>query len=266
VEVIDLANGEKLPEEIKDALTDKNITKWAFNAQFERVCLSRYLGKWLEPEAWRCSMVWVAYMGLPLSLGGVGTVLGLEKQKLKEGKYLIRYFSVPCKLTKTNGNRIRNLPADALDKWEQFKAYNARDVETEIAIQLRLQKFPVPEEEWQNYTLDQHINDRGIQLDTDLVTEAIRCDERSRVELTRLIKEITEIDNPNSVTQIKAWLADNGLEIETLGKGVVKKLLKTAPENLAEVLTLRQSLAKSSVKKYTAMENVVSSDSRARGL
>lgn len=266
VKVIDLANGETLPTEIKDALRDKSIMKWAFNAQFERVCLSQYLGKWLEPEAWRCTMVWSAYMGLPLSLEGVGAVLGLEKQKLKEGKDLIRYFSVPCKPTKTNYGRSRNLPADAPDKWEQFKAYNARDVETEIAIQLRLQKFPVPEDEWQNYILDQHINDRGIQLDTDLVKEAIRCDEQSRAELTRLMKEMTELDNPNSVAQMKAWLADNGLETETLSKGVVKELLKIAPGKLAEVLTLRQALAKSSIKKYTAMENVVCSDSRARGL
>lgn len=266
IRVIDFANGETLPEEIREALIDENIIKWAFNAQFERVCLSRYLGKWLEPEAWRCTMVWSAYMGLPLSLEGAGAVLGLEKQKLKEGKDLIRYFSVPCKPTKTNYGRSRNLPVDAPDKWEQFKAYNARDVETEIAIQLRLQKFPVPEDEWQNYILDQHINDRGIQLDMGLVQEAIRCDEQSRVELTRLMKEMTELDNPNSVAQMKVWLANNGLETETLGKGAVKELLKTAPENLVEVLTLRQALAKSSVKKYTAMENVVCSDSRARGL
>lgn len=266
VGVIDLASGETLPKEIKEALTDESITKWAFNAQFERVCLSRYLGKWLDPEAWRCTMVWAAYMGLPLSLEGAGVVLGLEKQKLKEGKDLIRYFSVPCRQTKANGCRIRNLHSDAPDKWEQFKAYNARDVETEIAIQARFLKFPVPEGEWQNYILDQRINDRGIQLDTDLVREAIRCDERSRVELTRLMKEMTEMDNPNSVTQIKAWLANNGLETETLGKAAVKELLKTASENLVEVLTLRQSLAKSSVKKYTAMENVVCCDGRARGL
>lgn len=264
--VIDLANGETLPEEIKEALIDKNVTKWAFNAQFERICLSRYLEIWLGAESWRCTMIWAAYMGLPLSLEGAGAVLGLEKQKLKEGKDLIRYFSVSCKPTKANGGRTRNLPTDAPDKWEQFKAYNARDVETEIAIQVRLQKFPVPEDEWQNYILDQHINDRGIRLDMGLVTKAIRCEERAKAELTRLMKEMTALDNPNSVAQMKAWLADNGLETDTLGKAAVKELLKTAPENLAEVLTLRQSLAKSSVKKYTAMESVVCSDSRARGL
>lgn len=264
--VINLANGQTLPKEIKEALTDENVTKWAFNAQFERVCLSRYLGIWLEPESWRCTMVWAAYMGLPLSLEGAGAVLGLEKQKLQDGKDLIRYFSVFCKPTKANGGRTRNLPADAPDKWEQFKAYNIRDVEAEVAIQSRLKKFPVPEDEWQNYILDQQINDRGIQLDMDLVIEAIRCEERSRGELTRLMKEMTALDNPNSVAQMKAWLADNGLETETLGKAAVKELLKTAPGNLAEVLTLRQSLAKSSVKKYTAMESVVCSDGRARGL
>lgn len=266
IRIIDLANGETLPEEIKEALTDVSVMKWAFNAQFERVCLSRYLGKWLEPESWRCTMVWAAYMGLPLSLEGAGAVLGLEKQKLKEGKDLIRYFSVPCKPTKANGSRIRNLPTVAPDKWEQFKSYNARDVETEIAIQARLQKFPVPEDEWQNYILDLHINDRGIRLDMDLVTEAIRCDERSRAELTRLMKEMTALDNPNSVAQMKSWLADNGLETDTLGKAAVKELLKTAPEPLGQVLELRQSLAKSSVKKYTAMDNAVCKDGRARGL
>lgn len=266
VRIIDLANGEALPEEIKEALIDENVMKWAFNAQFERICLSRYLGKWLEPKSWRCTMVWAAYMGLPLSLEGAGTVLGLEKQKLKEGKDLIRFFSVPCKPTKANGGRTRNFPADAADKWEQFKAYNIRDVETETAIQARLQKYPVPEEEWHNYILDQHINDRGIRLDMDLVKEAIRCDEQSRGELTLLIKEITALDNPNSVAQMKVWLADNGMETDTLGKAAVKELLKTAPEPLGQVLELRQSLAKSSVKKYTAMNNAVCKDGRARGL
>lgn len=266
VRLIDLANGETLPEEIREALANENVTKWAFNAQFERVCLSHYLGNWLESESWRCTMVWAAYLGLPLSLEGAGAVLGLEKQKLQVGKDLIRYFSIPCKPTKANDGRTRNLPADAPDKWEQFKTYNIRDVDAEIAIQSRLKKFSVPEDEWQNYILDQQINDRGIQLDMDLVTEAIRCEERSRGELTQLMKEITALDNPNSVAQMKAWLADNGLETDTLGKAAVKELLKTAPGNLAEVLTFRQSLAKSSVKKYTAMENVVCSDGRARGL
>lgn len=266
VRVVDITGGEQLPHEIRTALTDENVTKWAFNAQFERVCLSRYLGEWLKPDSWRCTMVWAAYMGLPLSLEGAGVVLGLEKQKLKEGKDLIRYFSVPCKPSKANGGRMRNLPSDAPEKWERFKEYNARDVETEMAIQARLQKFHVPEDEWRNYILDQQINDRGIRLDMDLVREAIRCDNRAKAELTAAMQQLTHLENPNSVTQMKMWLADHGLETDTLGKATVKELLKTAPEPLGQVLELRQSLAKSSVKKYTAMENTVCKDGRARGL
>ena len=211
-------------------------------------------------------MVWAAYPGLPLSLEGVGAVLGLERQKLAEGKVLIRYFSMPCKPSKANAGRTRNLPQDDPDKWQQLKEYNARDVTVEVAIQARLKKFPVPEDEWQNYILDQHINDRGIRLDRDLVREAIRCDERSRAELTSAMRDLTDLENPNSVAQMKAWLADNGMGTDSLGKAAVKELLKTAPEGLSEVLTLRQDLAKSSVKKYTAMENVVCKDGRARGL
>lgn len=266
VRVIDLASGEILPPGVIEALTDKTVMKWAHNAQFERVCLSRFLGEWLEPLAWRCTMLWSAYLGLPLSLEGAARVTGAEKQKLSEGKELIRYFSSPCKPTKANGARTRNLPQHAPDKWERFKAYNARDVETEMTIQARLQKFPMPEDEWQNYILDQQINDRGIRLDMDLVGQAIRCDERARADLTQLMKEMTALENPNSVAQMKAWLADHGMDTDTMGKAAVKELLKTAPGNLAEVLTLRQSLAKSSVKKYTAMESVVCSDGRARGL
>jgi len=193
-------------------------------------------------------------------------VLGLDKQKLREGKELIRYFSIPCKPTKANGGRTRNLPSDAPDKWEQFRAYNVRDVETEMAIKARLHKFPVPEDEWQNYILDQHINDRGIQLDLALVGQAIRFDERSRAELTKQMMAITTLDNPNSVAQMKVWLAEHGMETETLGKAAVKEMLKSAPEGLRQVLELRQSLAKSSVKKYTAMDAVVCKDGRARGL
>ena len=266
VKTVDIASGERLPEEIKEAITDPEVMKWAFNAQFERVCLSRYLGRWLEPDSWRCTMVWAAYLGLPLSLEGAGAVLGLEKQKLKAGKDLIRYFSVPCKPSAANGNRSRNLPGDAPDKWEQFREYNARDVETELAIQARLQKFPVPVEEWRNYVLDQKINDRGIRLDMELVREAICCDEQARAELTAAIKTLTQLENPNSVAQMKVWLAENGLETETLGKAAVKELLKTAPEPLGKVLSLRQALAKSSVKKYAAMASAVCKDGRARGL
>lgn len=270
VQVVDLANGETVPPEIIAALTDDTVMKWAFNANFERICLSKWLGlpigQYLAPHSWRCTSVWSAYMGLPLSLEGAGAVLGLEKQKLTEGKDLIRYFCQPCKPTVANGQRTRNLPSHAPDKWERFKAYNRRDVETEMAIQAKLAKFPVPDSIWAEYHLDQAINDRGIYLDMDLIREAIRCDRRSRAALTEAMREITNLDNPNSVAQMKVWLAENGLETETLGKSAVKELLKTAPESLREVLALRQDLAKSSVKKYTAMENVVCSDGRARGL
>ena len=266
VETVDLACGEPLPPEIKQALINEAVTKWAFNAQFERICLSRHLGQWLAPNGWRCTMVWSAYMGLPLSLEGAGAVLGLEKQKLKEGKDLIRFFSAPCKPTIANGQRTRNLPEHATEKWAQFKAYNARDVETELAIQARLQKYPVPADEWENYILDQTINDRGIQLDRELVREAIRCDEKVRDELITAMKTLTEVENPNSVAQMKAWLAENGLETDTLRKAAVKDLIKSAPEPHRKVLELRQALAKSSVKKYTAMESAVCKDGRAKGL
>lgn len=270
VKVIDLMNGEKIPKEILDALTDETITKWAFNAQFERVCLSRYLGyptgTYLNPSSWKCSMVWSAYMGLPLSLEGVGAVLGLEKQKLTEGKDLIRYFCVPCTPTKTNGGRTRNLPTDEIDKWQQFKAYNKRDVEAEIQIQQRLIKFPVPEGIWVEYHLDQEINDRGIKVDMDFVKQAIAMDDISHEKLLTAMQQITNLDNPNSVQQMKGWLSENGLEMETLGKKAVAEKLKETDGELNEVLSLRQQLAKSSVKKYTAMENAVCSDSRARGM
>ena len=266
VQVVDLACGEKIPQEIQNAVLDSQIIKWAFNAQFERICLSRHFGVWLEPASWRCTMVWSAYLGLPLSLEGAALVTGADKKKLTEGKELIRYFSVPCKATQSNGGRTRNLPEHALEKWESFKAYNLRDVEAELSIQAKLQKFPMPEEEWQNYILDQQINDRGIQLDLDLVRKAIQCDEQTREEFTSRLKELTNLENPNSVTQMKTWLSESGLETDSLDKASVKALLKEAPDHLSEVLELRQLLAKSSVKKYTAMENAVCADGRARGL
>lgn len=270
VEVIDLASGEKLPEEIQSALTDPSITKWAFNAQFERICLSKWLGlpngQYLSPKSWRCTMVWSAYMGLPLPLEGSGAVLGLEKQKLSEGKDLIRYFCKPCNPTATNGGRSRNLPIHAPDKWSEFKSYNLRDVEAEISIQEKLSKFPVPEEVWNEYHLDQEINDRGVSLDMPFVNEAIKMDTRSRSELLQKMKRLTDLDNPNSVAQMKNWLSDQGLETDSLGKKVVSELIQTAPPDLKEVLELRQSLAKSSVKKYSAMENAVCADGRARGM
>ena len=270
VQQIDLACGEKIPSEILSALEDETVTKWAFNANFERICLSRFLGyptgDYLEPDSWKCSMVWAAYMGLPLSLEGVGAVLGLEKQKLTEGKDLIKYFCQPCAPTKSNGQRTRNLPEHAPDKWLAFKRYNIRDVETEMSIQARLSKYPVPDSVWEEYHLDQEINDRGVGLDMELVRQAIQMDGRSRSELTQAMKELTSLDNPNSVQQMKQWLADNGVETDTLGKKAVAELLKTAPPQLQKVLTLRQQLAKSSVKKYQAMETAVCADGRARGM
>lgn len=254
--VVDLASGDTLPQEIHDALEDETVTKWAFNAQFERICISRFLGyptgEYLDPESWKCSMVWSAYMGLPLSLEGVGAVLGLEKQKLTEGKDLIRYFCVPCNPTKANGQRTRNLPSDAPDKWERFKAYNIRDVETEMQIQERLIKFPVPDMVWDEYHLDQEINNRGIMVDMPFVEQCIEIDRVSHNSLTAAMQELTSLDNPNSVVQMKGWLADNGMETDTLGKKAVAALIKDAPDHLAEVLSLRQQLAKSSVKKYQA--------------
>ena len=270
VQQIDLACGEKIPSKILSALEDETVSKWAFNANFERICLSRYLGyptgDYLEPDSWKCSMVWAAYMGLPLSLEGAGAVLGLEKQKLAEGKDLIKYFCQPCAPTKSNGQRTRNLPEHAPDKWLAFKRYNIRDVETEMSIQARLLKYPVPDSVWEEYRLDQEINDRGVGLDMELVRQAIQMDGRSRSELTQAMKELTSLDNPNSVQQMKQWLADNGVETDTLGKKAVAELLKTASQQLQKVLTLRQQLAKSSVKKYQAMETAVCADGRARGM
>ena len=270
VQVVDLACGEKLPEEILDALEDETVEKWSYNSQFERICLSRLLGypagNYLAPASWRCSMVWASTLGLPRSLESVGVVLGLEKQKLTEGKDLIRYFCVPCRPTKANGGRMRNLPEHDPEKWERFKAYNLRDVETEMQIQERLSRFPVPDFIWEEYQLDQEINDRGIGVDMELVRQAIAMDARSRERLTAAMRELTELENPNSVQQMKQWLADHGLETDTLGKKAVAELIKTAPEPLREVLSLRQQLAKSSVKKYTAMENAVCADSRAHGM
>ena len=270
VQQVDLANGERLPAEIIAALEDDSVTKWAYNAAFERICLSRFLGyptgQYLNTQSWRCSMVWAATMGLPLSLEGVGAVLGLEKQKLIEGRELIRYFCQPCAPTKANGQRTRNLPAHALDRWLAFKKYNIRDVETETSIQARLSNYPVPDSVWDEYRIDQEINDRGVALDMELVRQAIQMDARSRSELTAAMKELTALDNPNSVQQMKLWLAAGGMETDTLGKKAVAELLKTASPEMRKVLTLRQQLAKSSVKKYRAMETAVCADGRARGM
>ena len=270
VQVVDLVNGEKIPTEVLKALTDDSVLKFAHNSAFERICLSRFLGmptgEYLAPDSWRCTVVWAAVMGLPLSLEGVGSVLGLEKQKLTEGKALIKYFCQPCAPTKSNGGRTRNLPTHAPDKWADFKRYNARDVEVELAIQAKLSKFPVSDAVWDEFHQDQEINDRGVALDLTLVEEAIKMDGRSRAELIAAMKELTELDNPNSVQQMKVWLAENGLETDTLGKKAVAELLKTAPQPLGNALSLRQQLAKSSVKKYQAMQNCVCADGRARGM
>jgi len=261
VVVYDLACGDTLPDEIINALVDDTVIKWAFNASFERICLSNWLRKhypdrfisysinedtvthYLDPTSWRCTMIWSAYMGLPLSLESVGKVLGLEEQKMKEGKDLIRFFCIPCKPTKTNGGRTRNLPSHAQDKWTTFKSYNQRDVVVEMGI-----------------------NDRGIAIDMQLVEHAIAFDEQSKNEISEQMKDMTNIDNPNSVVQMKQWLSDNGLETDTLDKKTVNEMIKTAPDDLTQVLSLRQQLAKSSVKKYQAMQNAVCDDGRARGM
>ena len=284
VTVYDLASGDTVPEEIIRALADDSVIKWAYNASFERVCLSVWLRRnypqyfssysieddtvrnYLDPSSWRCSLVWGAYMGLPLSLEGIGKVLKLENQKMAEGKALIRYFCVPCKPTKANGGRMRNLPEHDPVKWSTFIAYNKRDAETEMAIQQKLSKFPVPDFLWEEYHLDQEINDRGIQLDMVLVEQAIAIDNRSREELSAKMRQLTALENPNSVQQMKEWLTKHGLEVDSLDKKAVKELLKTAPPELAEVLELRRQLAKSSVKKYQAMQNAVCADGRARGM
>ena len=284
VTVIDVAQGEEVPEYILKALTDDSITKWAYNASFERIFLSVWLKRnypqyfvsysipedtvsnYLDPSAWRCSLVWGAVMGLPLSLKGIGAVLKLDEQKMSEGSDLIRYFCVPCKPTKSNGGRTRNLPEHAPEKWATFVAYNRRDVEVELSIKEKLKNFPVPEFLWDEYHLDQEINDRGIGVDMKLVTNAIAFDERSKGTISSQMKDMTDLENPNSVVQMKAWLAENGMETETLGKKAVAELMKNAPESLAQVLALRQQLAKSSVKKYQAMENAVCDDGRVRGM
>ena len=284
VKVVDLAAGEEIPEDVLAALTDESIIKWAFNSNFERICLSEWLrrkhpehftsysipedtvGDYINPHGWKCSMIWSAYMGLPLSLAGAGAVLGLEEQKLKEGKDLIRYFCVPCKATKSNGGRTRNLPEHDREKWKLFKAYNQRDVEVEQSIQQKLAKFPVPDFVWEEFWIDQEICDRGIAIDRKMVEEAIALDEISKNDLSKIMREMTALDNPNSVMQMKQWLSGQGIEMDSLGKKEVAKLISEVDGELKAVLQLRQQLAKSSVKKYQAMQNAVCADGRARGM
>jgi DNA polymerase len=281
--VIDIAQGERVPEDILAALSDDTITKWAYNASFERVCLSYWLkknypehfysysipedtvGNYLDPASWKCSRIWGAYMGLPLSLEGIGAVLKLSDQKMKEGKDLIKYFCTPCKATKVNGGRTRNLPKHDLEKWATFKSYNKRDVEVELAIKERLNKYPVPDFIWDEYHLDQEINDRGIGVDMQLVANAIDIDAKTKQALLHQMQKKTGLENPNSLQQMKTWLSERGIETESLDKKAVKGLLPDADKDIAEVLSCRQQLAKSSVSKYTAMSNMVCADSRARG-
>lgn len=284
VQVFDLSCGDTIPDDILVALSDDTVTKWAFNANFERICLSNWLrkhhpahfkgysipedpaSKYLDPASWKCTMIWSAYMGLPLSLEGVGAVLKLQDQKMKEGKDLIKYFCCPCKPTKVNGGRTRNLPEHAPDKWETFKTYNKRDVDVEMAIKQRLSKFPVPAFVWDEYHLDQEINDRGIMLDMDVVENAIAFDEKSKAELMIAMQNITNLDNLNSVVQMKQWLADNGIKTGSLGKKDVAAMIKDTDGDVADALKLRLQLAKSSVKKYQAMQNAVCKDGRAHGM
>lgn len=278
IEVYDLASGEKVPDEILFALTDPAAIKWSFNAEFERICLSRYLRDqgfdlrnqknpdYLSPESWHCSKVWSAYMGLPQSLKGVGAVLGLDRQKMEEGKDLIKYFCGPCRPTQANGGRTRNLPKDAPDKWVLFKKYNKRDVEVEMSIKDRLRNYPVPESVWEEYRISEEINDNGVLVDQQFIRNAIRMDAVTRDHLTRRMKEITGLENPNSVAQLKGWLASEGIMTNDLGKKNVAALMEAAPPKVKEVLSLRLKLAKSSVKKYTAMENAACPDGRVHGM
>lgn len=269
-EIVDIANGEELSEEIIQALLDDNVIKWAFNAQFERICLSRFLkltkGTYLNPKSWRCTMIWSAYMGLPFSLEGVGKVLGLEKQKLIEGKDLIKYFCVPCTPTKSNGFRDRNFPYHDKIKWESFKTYNIRDVDTEKEIQCKLIKFPVPDFIWEEYNLDQEINDRGIKVDLDFVERVIALDDKVRTKLMSELQILTELENPNSVVQLKGWLSEQGVETESLDKKSVKELVKVTKGEVSKALALRMQLSKSSIKKYQAMKDVACEDNRCRGM
>lgn len=284
VQVVDIACGEEVPDEILQTLTDDTVTKWAYNSQFERVCLSYWLrknypqyfssysiaedsvGNYLDPTSWKCSRIWGAYMGLPLSLKGIGAVLKLDEQKMEEGSGLIKYFCKPCRPTKKNGGRTRNLPMHDPEKWVLFKKYNKRDVEVELAIKEKLAKFPVPDFVWDEYHLDQEINDRGILLDMHFVEQAITVDAQTKVYLHSKIQEQTGLENPNSVVQMKGWLSDNGVQAESLNKKAIKALISDSEDHIADVLYYRQQLAKSSVSKYTAMQNAVCADGRARGM
>lgn len=266
VKVVDLTQGEKIPPQIIQALNDPTIIKSAFNAQFERVCLSHFVGRRLKPAGWHCSRVWAATLGLPLSLRDVGTVLGLPRQKITAGKELVRYFCTPCKPTKANQHRTRNFPYHAPDKWQQFKQYNQRDVEVEMEITQKLSRFPVPQNEWENYWMDQDINDRGIRIDQQLVNNAIKCQEEFHDQYLQTSQQLTGLANPNSPLQLKDWLHWQGVETDSLAKASVAQLLQTTTGTVHQVLALRQLLSKSSVKKYQAMQKAMCKDGRVHGL
>ena len=284
VQVVDLACGEEVPEHILAALTDEAVTKWAYNASFERVCLSYWLrkhhpehfcsysipedtvGYYLDPSSWKCSRIWGAYMGLPLSLEGIGAVLKLNDQKMKEGKDLIRYFCMPCKPTKANGGRTRNRPSDAPEKWELFKTYCIRDVDVEKQIRNKLSKFPIPDREQELYCMDQRINDRGIMVDKELIGHAVSCDHLYKETVTKKAYEISGLENPNSVLQLKDWLNEKGIEVDSLAKAAVEELVENTQGDVAEMMKLRLAMSKTSVKKYEAMERSVCPDGRVHGL
>ena len=265
-QIIDLAQGEKLPAEVEDAIFDVSVTKTAYNANFERTCLSKHFGRYIPPESWHCSAVQAAMLALPRSLEDVGRVLGLDEQKMKEGKELIRYFCVPCKPTKANGGRTRNLPCHAPEKWELFKTYCKRDVDVEKSIRRKLHNFPIPESEMELYRLDQRINDRGVLVDMGLVEQAIACERLHKEVVTKRAYELTGLENPNSVVQLKGWLGDKGMEAESLSKKAVAEMIAETDGEVEELLRLRLLMAKTSVKKYEAMERSVCSDGRVHGL
>ena len=265
-QIIDLAQGEKLPAEVEDAIFDVSVTKTAYNANFERTCLSKYFGRYIPPESWHCSAVQAAMLALPRSLEDVGRVLGLDEQKMKEGKELIRYFCIPCKPTKANGGRTRNLPCHAPEKWELFKTYCKRDVDVEKSIRRKLHNFPIPESEMELYRLDQRINDRGVLVDMGLVEQAIACERLHKEVVTKRAYELTGLENPNSVAQLKGWLGDKGMEAESLSKKAVADMIAETDGEVEELLRLRLLMAKTSVKKYEAMERSVCSDGRVHGM
>lgn len=265
-QIIDLASGEKIPDKIMEYLTDDSVIKTAYNAAFERNCINRFFGLSLRPEGWRCTLVQASMLSLPLSLEGVGEALNLDKKKMSEGKDLIRYFCMPCKPTKANGGRTRNLPSDAPEKWELFKIYCIRDVDVEKQIRNKLAKFPIPDREQKLYCMDQRINDRGIMVDQELIGHAVACDLLYKETVTKKAYEISGLENPNSVSQLKDWLNEKGIEVDSLAKAAVEELVENTQGDVAEMMKLRLAMSKTSVKKYEAMERSVCPDGRVHGL